>query len=107
MTRGRAFPLTVSYNYLMRKSQWRQVFDASQVGIQLVVATFVGLGIGWFIDKHLHTFPWFTIIFFFMGIVTGFIDLFRFMKRSENEEKKDGPEDDDPGPGDSGRGPRG
>ena len=78
----------------MRKSQWGQLFSASQVGIQLVVATFVGLGIGWFIDKYLHTFPWFTIIFLFLGIVTGFVDLFRFMKQSQKEDEE---EDDDEG----------
>lgn len=72
---------SISYNHLMPKSNWKQLLDASQVGIQLVISTFIGLAIGWFIDEHLHTSPWFTIIFFFLGIAAGFIELFRFMKR--------------------------
>lgn len=75
----------------MPKSNWRQLLDASQVGIQLVVSTVVGLAIGWVIDKYMHTAPWFTIIFFFLGVAAGFIELFRFIRRKDegngNDEK--------------------
>lgn len=62
-------------------SVFRHLFRASTLGIHLVVATFVGLGIGYFLDKLLGTKPWLTLIFLFLGIFTGFRDIFRIVKR--------------------------
>jgi len=58
---------------------------ASTVGINLVICTFIGFAIGYFIlDKFLGTFPWFTIIFLIMGIIAGFRYLFRIALRERN-----------------------
>lgn len=51
------------------------------IGIHLVVATFVGLFIGRFLDKLLGTSPWLMYIFLFLGIFTGFRDIFQTLKR--------------------------
>lgn len=75
------------YNFYVANSLWRDLLDASQVGINLVVATFVGLAIGYFLDKFLGTSPWLLIIFLLLGITAGFIQLFRTAKR---EDKKGG-----------------
>ena len=58
----------------------KQLMRASTVGIHLVVSTFVGLAIGYFLDRLFGTSPWLTVIFLFLGIVTGFRDLFRMVK---------------------------
>lgn len=50
------------------------------VGINLVAATFIGLVIGYYLDKWLGTKPWLTIIFLIFGIITGFRELFRMAK---------------------------
>lgn len=63
------------------KSLWRQLFDASQVGLQLVISTFVGLIIGYGLDKLLGTSPYLTFIFLILGIIAGFREVFRFIKR--------------------------
>jgi len=72
-------------------SAFRHLLRASTLGIHLVVATFVGLAIGYFLDKALGTKPWLTFIFLFLGIFTGFRDLFRIVKRDvldpEGEQK--------------------
>jgi len=75
----------------MAKALMRQLLDASQVGINLVVATFVGLAIGYFLDKLFGTSPWLLIIFLLLGIVAGFIELFRIARKR----LADGPENDD------------
>lgn len=62
------------------RSLYRVLWRASMVGINLVAATFVGLAIGYYLDKWLGTKPWLTIIFLILGIVTGFRDLFRMAK---------------------------
>ena len=75
--------MQVVYNYMMAEdSIIKQLMRASTVGIHLVVATFVGLAIGYFLDKLFGTSPWLTVIFLFLGIVTGFRDLFRMARDS-------------------------
>ncbi len=65
------------------------LMKAGTVGIQLVTSTFVGLAIGYFLDKLFGTKPWLTIIFLVFGIATGFIDLFRFAKGAgKGDDKK-------------------
>ncbi|MDP2753746.1 MAG: AtpZ/AtpI family protein [Nitrospirota bacterium] len=78
------------------KSLFKQLLEASTVGLNLVLATAVGLAMGYGIDYAmdkwfgLHTRPWFTIIFLIIGIISGFRDLFRIARRSNNEsDKKD------------------
>ena len=66
----------------------RQLIEASRVGlnvgINLVLSTFVGLAIGYWLDKYFHTSPWFTIIFLILGIITGFRELLRIAKKQDN-----------------------
>ncbi|BCB97144.1 hypothetical protein JZK55_20660 [Dissulfurispira thermophila] len=65
------------------KTLFRQLFEASSVGINLVVATFVGLAIGYGLDKLFGTSPYLTIIFLIIGIITGFRELVRIAKKQE------------------------
>ncbi|MEK7307499.1 MAG: AtpZ/AtpI family protein [Nitrospirota bacterium] len=58
----------------------------STVGINLVVSTFVGFAIGWGLDKLFGT-SFLKIIFLILGIIAGFIHLFRVaLKSSENKD---------------------
>jgi len=66
----------------------RQLLEASSVGIQLVLSTFAGFAIGYFLDKFLKTFPWLTIVFFLFGIVAGFYDLVRVARKQNGTGKK-------------------
>ena len=63
---------------------------ASTVGVNMVLSTFVGFALGyWVLDKYLGTAPWFTIIMTVLGIFSGFNHLFRIAKKageSDNEE---------------------
>jgi ATP synthase protein I len=51
--------------------------NVGTIGMQLVVATFIGLAIGYYLDKWLGTGPWMLIIFLLLGIVAGFRDVYR------------------------------
>lgn len=53
---------------------------ASSIGITLVVSTFLGLGIGIFLDDLFSSSPIFTMIFLLLGIITGFLNIFRGIK---------------------------
>jgi ATP synthase protein I len=63
------------------KPIYRQLIEASSVGINLVISTFVGLAIGYGLDKVFDTSPYLTIIFLIVGIIAGFRELFRIAKK--------------------------
>jgi len=69
----------------------KDFMKAWSVGLNLVFSTFIGLAIGYFLDKLFKvTYPWLTIIFLILGIISGFRDLVRFAKRQD-----DGPDNTD------------
>ncbi|KWT91813.1 AtpZ/AtpI family protein [Candidatus Magnetominusculus xianensis] len=65
---------------------FKHLLFASQVGVNLVVATFVGFFIGKGLDILFNTRPYLTVTFLIFGIISGFIELFRTAAR---ELKKD------------------
>ena len=78
-------------------SAFRHLLKASTLGIHLVVATFVGLAIGHFLDNFFGTKPWLTFIFLFLGIFTGFRDMFRIVRKEIlSEEDQTYPEGKEP-----------
>jgi F0F1-type ATP synthase assembly protein I len=40
----------------------------------------VGIGLGWWLDKHFRTSPWLIIVFGALGAIGGFVQLFRLVK---------------------------
>lgn len=66
----------------------KQLIEASSVGIHLVVSTFVGLAIGYGLDKLLGTSPYLTFIFLIIGIIAGFRELIRVAKKQEKNRKE-------------------
>jgi ATP synthase protein I len=68
----------------------RDLLQAASVGLSLVVSTFIGLAIGYWLDKLFNTSPWLTIIFLILGIVSGFRELIRMARRQDDgPDKKD------------------
>jgi ATP synthase protein I len=50
-----------------------------RIGLELVVAVVVGLGVGWAIDRTLGTRPWAMIVFVLLGIAAGMLNVYRAM----------------------------
>ena len=71
-------------NNMPEKPFFRQLLQASTVGLNLVLSTFVGLAIGYGLDSLFHTSPWLTIIFLVLGIIAGFRELLRMAKKQDN-----------------------
>ncbi len=55
----------------------RQLARLSTIGVTLVAATAIGLAIGYGLDRLLGTSPWLTLVFTLLGIIAGFVNLFR------------------------------
>lgn len=67
---------------------------AFRLSTDLVAAVLVGGFIGWLIDKGLGTEPFGLLIFFFLGIVAGIINVFRTARQLNKEWAVDGEADD-------------
>lgn len=50
---------------------------AFRIGIELVAALVVGVGIGWLLDVWLDTKPWLMVVFFFLGAGAGILNVYR------------------------------
>lgn len=50
---------------------------ALRIGLELVVAVVVSTVIGWALDAWLGTRPWLTIVFFFLGVGAGMVNVWR------------------------------
>lgn len=59
----------------------KQLFHVSSIGFSLVLAIFIGLVAGIFIDRKFGTAPWFTLIFLILGIIAGFRNVFYIFKK--------------------------
>ena len=52
-----------------------------QLALAIPAGCFVGLGIGYLLDRHFHT-KWITVTLMFLGAAGGFIQLFAFLART-------------------------
>jgi ATP synthase protein I len=55
----------------------RQLGVLSGVGLTLVISTVLGLWGGYVLDRWLGTSPWLLLVGLLLGIVSGFVNLFR------------------------------
>ena len=56
----------------------------SSLGISVALAIFIGLGFGVWLDRKFDTSPWLTLIFLVFGIIAGFRNIARVIKRVRN-----------------------
>ncbi len=54
---------------------------AFRIGVELVAALIVGVGVGILLDRWLNTGPWFLIGFFFIGACAGIVNVYRATSR--------------------------
>ncbi len=66
------------------KQMLRELAYYSSLGLSVALAIFIGLFIGLGLDKLFDTTPVFMFIFLCFGIIAGFINIYRMMKRSRN-----------------------
>ena len=59
-----------------------------RIGVELVSAIAVGTIIGIFVDKYLGSKPFGLIIFFILGAFAGFLNIYRVMRRIEENVSK-------------------
>ena len=61
--------------------------SAFRLGTELVAAVAVGTIIGFILDNWFDTKPWFIIIFFFIGVIAGILNVIRVANNMQKEDK--------------------
>ena len=85
--------LRIAKKELLKKSlnenEKRGLFmgSAFRLGTELVAAVVVGTIIGFILDNWFGTKPWFIIIFFFIGVVAGILNVIRVANNMQKEDK--------------------
>ena len=81
--------LEIAKSKIYKKTLYKDNKPPSSIGTafklstELVSAVVVGTIIGFILDKTFGTKPWLILIFFFVGVVTGIINVFRSAKNMQ------------------------
>ena len=76
------------------KQTWQSVGDALQLGASIVLAIFIGAGLGYWLDGRFNTFPYLSIIFFLLGIAAAARNVW-VVVRKQLQPGRDQPEKED------------
>ncbi len=69
---------------MMKKSDrgWiRGLGEISSIGMLILISTAIGLGIGVWLDRKLHTTPWLTFVLTMVGLAAGLYESIRMLIR--------------------------
>ena len=81
--------LEIAKTKLSKKNHYKNEEVPSSIGTafklstELVSAVVVGTIIGFILDKTFGTKPWLILIFFFVGVVAGIVNVFRSAKNMQ------------------------
>ena len=81
--------LKIAKDKILKRSQSSEDSQSSKLGIafkmstEMVATVLVGTIIGFIFDKTFGTKPWFILIFFFVGVVAGILNVIRSAKRMQ------------------------
>jgi ATP synthase protein I len=84
--------LEIAKNKILKKSNVSKQSSSLNLGIafkmstEMVAAVVVGTIIGFILDNWFGTKPWLILIFFFVGVVTGILNVFRSAKNMQSKE---------------------
>ena len=67
------------------KQNTSPIGNAFKLSTELVAAVAVGTIIGFILDKTFGTKPWLILIFFFVGVIAGIVNVFKSAKNMQNK----------------------
>ena len=83
--------LEIAKSKILKRSKISKHSYSSKLGIafkmstEMVAAVVVGTIIGFILDNWFGTKPWLILIFFFVGVVTGILNVFRSAKKMQDK----------------------
>lgn len=70
------------------REAWQDALAATSLGWDLALPIFGGVLVGYLLDRKLNTGYGFTLGLLVLGIVTGFYNVFRFIRRLEKRDQQ-------------------
>ena len=83
--------LEIAKNRILKRSKSTKQSSSSKLGIafkmstEMVAAVVVGTIIGFILDNWFGTKPWLILIFFFIGVATGILNVVKSAKKMQNK----------------------
>ena len=83
--------LKIAKDKILKRSQSSEDSQSSKLGIafkmstEMVAAVLVGTIIGFILDTWFGTKPWLILIFFFVGVVAGILNVIKSAKSIQNK----------------------
>ena len=83
--------LEIAKSKIFKKNLYKDKDPPSSIGTafkmstELVSAVVVGTIIGFILDKNFGTKPWLILIFFFVGVIAGIVNVFKSAKNMQNK----------------------
>ena len=84
--------LEIAKNKILKKNKDSKQSSSSNIGVafklstEMVAAVVVGTIIGFILDNWFGTKPWLILIFFFVGVVAGILNVIRYAKSMQSKE---------------------
>ncbi len=70
-------------------SLWEQVGYYSSLGLIIPAGAVGGFGLGWLLDRRLHTLPLLAVVLCLVGAGAGIFDIVRILTRAERRNDAD------------------
>jgi ATP synthase protein I len=83
--------IEIAKSKILKKNLYKDKNPPSSIGTafklstELVSAVAVGTIIGFILDKTFGTKPWLILIFFFVGVIAGIVNVFKSAKNMQNK----------------------
>jgi ATP synthase protein I len=74
-------------------SLWAQVGFYTSLGFILPAGAVGGLGLGWWLDRWLHTSPFLALIMGLMGAAAGVVEILQILTRAEKRDAENKSDD--------------
>ncbi len=84
--------LEIAKNKILKKTRISEQSSSSNIGVafklstEMVAAVIVGTIIGFILDNWFGTKPWLILIFFFVGVIAGILNVIRSAKNMESKD---------------------
>ena len=83
--------LEIAKNKILKKNKDSKQSSSSNIGVafklstEMVAAVIVGVIIGFILDNWFGTKPWLILLFFFVGVIAGILNVVRTAKSMQNK----------------------
>ena len=84
--------LEIAKSKILKKNKDSKQSSSSNIGVafklstEMVAAVVIGTIIGFILDNWFGTKPWLILIFFFVGVIAGILNVIRSAKNMQNKE---------------------